>query len=769
MAELWKVGMMKPFRHIFMIGVGGMGMAPLAIFLRDKGYRVSGSDDGLTESVRRQLVKAGVELHQGTAFGDSVDCIVHSSAVKSKHPHIVAAQSKDLPIFRRGEMLAMQVADKQLVAIVGSHGKTTTAAMIAWILYHREDSVAFVGGGLFEDEKIPPAWSGESDWVVAEIDESDGSLENFSPHVTLLTNLDWDHADQYPEESDLQNAFRRIFERTKCTVLLPEKFSSMFTSGKSIHPIFKTFGSGGDFQGKVLQSIAKKGLLELNGSFTHRIEEVNAYGNFNMENALAAFSVCDSMGIEPATNCLKEFTGICRRQSILHDSTDLTVLTDYAHHPTEITSLLQSIRDTYSDRKLVVVFQPHRFTRTRQFKKAFAEELSVSDRLVILPVYSAGEGYDEEGTSDTLKPFLRKTAEFLTWMPGRSWLDKFYNSLEPRTIVLFVGAGSVEKTAPVFSAICNHQDSVPKQWLGYLQNQISPDTRLSTHEKLQKKTTMRIGGDARFFAEPASVDDLQRVLESAAIFGFHHFLLGRGSNLIVADSGFDGLVLRLNHPYWKRITPTADGKLELGSGARLTEVSKKASRLGMGGFEFLEGIPGTIGGAIAMNAGAMGSWIFDLVESVTVLNKQGNVETFYRSQLKFGYRCCIGIKEMTILRVTLVPARYEDPQTILSRMNHFASRRKATQPRESSAGCIFRNPDGFFAGELIDKTGLKGLRIGDAEVSTVHGNFLVNKGKAGYKDVIELVRQVRNRVKKAHNLELMPEVQLLGEQWDNVL
>ena len=760
--------MIKTTQNIFMIGVGGMGMAPLAIYLSKSGMKVIGTDDGLTEPVRKQLENAGVQLQHGTSINESVDCVVHSSAIKSSHPCLIIAKERNLPTFRRGEMLARQVADKKLLAIVGSHGKTTTAAMLAWVLRQCKESVGFIGGGLFEDENIPPAWVGDSEWVVVEIDESDGSLENFSPHTTLLTNLDWDHADQYPEESDLHNAFHRIFERTESTVLLPQQYEALFNTDRGESKCV-TFGSEGDYQGVVEAIPSKFGVLQLNGKFDSRSEKVQAYGQFNMENALAAFSACNSMGIDPEPNALENFTGIFRRQSVLHETDELTVLTDYAHHPTEIASLLDSAKKAYPERKLVVVFQPHRYTRTRQFKKAFAEQLSISDRLVVLPVYSAGEQYDEDGTSDTLKPFLRKTAEFLSWMPGRSWLDKFYNSLEPQSTVLFVGAGSVEKTARVFSVICKHQDSVSGQWLGFLKNQISPNTRLTTQEPLNNKTTIRVGGDARFFAEPASIEDLQRVLESAAIFGVHHFILGRGSNLIVADRGFEGLVMRLNNPFWKQILPTPDGKLELGAGARLTEVANKASSMGMGGFEFLEGIPGTIGGAICMNAGAMGSWIFDLVESVTVLNKFGNVEVFNRSQLKFGYRCCIGIEEMTILRVTLTPARYEEPKAIRSRMNNFASRRKATQPRESSAGCIFRNPDGFYAGQLIDQAGLKGKRIGDAEVSSVHGNFLVNKGKAGYEDVIGLVRHVRNRVKKAHNLELMPEVQLLGEQWDNVL
>ncbi len=763
--------MKEKYTHIYMVGVGGMGMTPLAIYLRGLGLKVTGTDDGLTEPIRKQLDNADVELVSSQRIPEGVDCVVHSSAIRSDHPSLQRAKARNLPMLRRGEMLANQLEGKKLLAIVGSHGKTTTAAMAAWILHNKGISVGYIGGGLFQNDAIPPAWVGDTEWVVAEIDESDGSMEYFSPHTTLLTNLDWDHADQYPEESDLFHAFARLFERTSCGILLPEEYTELFaeTLKGSQTCEFKTFGETGDYQGKPTPGNANLGLLELGGLLTERTELVQAYGQFNLQNALAAFAACHSMGFNKNAKALQSFPGIYRRQTILHQSDSLTVLTDYAHHPTEISTLLESVRDAYPHRKIVAVFQPHRYTRTRQFKEAFAEQLSKADQLVVLPVYSAGEVHLEEGTSHSLRPYLDEAAEFLNWMPGRTWLNNFFDKLDEDSTVLFIGAGSVEKTARVFGAICNHQESIPQQWMGYLQNQISPETRLATQESLHNKNTMRIGGETRFFAEPASIEDLLRILESAAIFGFHHFLLGRGSNLIVSDKGFDGLILRLNNAFWREILPTEDGKLELGAGARLTEVASKACSFGMAGLEFLEGIPGTIGGAIAMNAGAMGSWIFDLVDSVTVLDSFGKVEVIDRTQIQFGYRCCKGLEGMSILRVTLTPACYEDSNIIRTRMDNFASRRKATQPRESSAGCIFRNPDGYFAGELIEEAGLKGERIGDAQVSEVHGNFLVNKGKAGYKDVIGLVRHVRKCVRKAYNLELIPEVQLLGEKWDNVL
>ena len=253
------------------------------------------------------------------------------------------------------------------------------------------------------------------------------------------------------------------------------------------------------------------------------------------------------------------------------------------------------------------------------------------------------------------------------------------------------------------------------------------------------------------------------------MFGLPHYILGRGSNLIVSDEGFPGIVIRLSRPFWRSVNVLKSGQIRVGGGARLGEVANRACACGISGFEFLEGIPGSIGGALKMNAGAMGSWIFDFVEEVTVMNDRGQIELLSREVFRPGYRRCTGLEDRLALCAILESPVEDTPDAIRSRMRSFAKRRRSTQPRESSAGCIFRNPEGYYAGQLIDDVGLKGKRIGGAEVSSVHGNFIVNVGDARYGDVAELVRTVRKEVWSAHKLELFPEVELLGTNWDKTL
>lgn len=761
--------MINKKQTIFMVGVGGMGMAPLAVYLSKIGNTVHGFDDSLSEQVREILDRSGVIISSNLDGLESGDLLVYSSAISQTHPMLIRARKAGIQIIKRGSMLAKQAEGKRLVAVVGSHGKTTTAHMLAHLLNARGFPANFIGGGLFNDENLDPAWSANSDWLVAEVDESDGGIEEVSPEITLLTNLDWDHPDFYRSEDELREAFGRLFTRTTGQLLLPYSQAEHLIhilpeADVNVH----LFGEQGDYEIESNTEVETGTELRLCGRFSDKSVNVATRGKFNLQNALAALALGHSMGLREFSDGLSDFSGINRRQSVLYDSIKLSVIADYAHHPTEISALLDATSEWYPNRRKVVVFQPHRYSRTAQFREAFARELNNADQLVVLPVYSAGESHQDEGDLGSLRQ-LMPDAEFLYWLPGHTRLKRMLKEQDKPSVILFIGAGSIEKPARLFGAICRNNGSVEKEWLEYLRPQLSPNGRLRTGESLHNKTTLKIGGKAKFYAEPDSMEDLLQLLESAAMFGLPHYILGRGSNLIVSDEGFPGIIIRLSRPFWRSVNVLKSGQIRVGGGARLGEVANRACACGISGFEFLEGIPGSIGGALKMNAGAMGSWIFDFVEEVTVMNDRGQIELLSREVFRPGYRRCTGLEDRLALCAILESPVEDTPDAIRSRMRSFAKRRRSTQPRESSAGCIFRNPEGYYAGQLIDDVGLKGKRIGGAEVSSVHGNFIVNVGDARYGDVAELVRTVRKEVWSAHKLELFPEVELLGTNWDKTL
>ena len=289
------------------------------------------------------------------------------------------------------------------------------------------------------------------------------------------------------------------------------------------------------------------------------------------------------------------------------------------------------------------------------------------------------------------------------------------------------------------------------------------------HDTICNKTTIRIGGAARFYAEPANLSDLRVLLRAAKLFDLKTFCLGRGSNLLVSDHGFDGLVIRFSAPAWRRVEALDEGRIWAAAGGRLKEICGFAAKNGLSGFEFLEGIPGAVGGALRMNAGAMGSWMFDVVERVQFIDEQGRYQDLPKEAFHFGYRKVEEISRGIALGAVLRSAETDSEAAIRDRIDSYSTSRKESQPRGASAGCIFKNPEGHFAGKLIDEHGIKGMRVGAAEVSDVHGNFIVNHGGATATDVIELVQKVRAKIKAESGYILEPEVLLVGQSWDEVL
>jgi len=296
---------------------------------------------------------------------------------------------------------------------------------------------------------------------------------------------------------------------------------------------------------------------------------------------------------------------------------------------------------------------------------------------------------------------------------------------------------------------------------GELAARVSAATVIRRDEPMAKHTTLRVGGPADFYVEPANEADLAAVLRFCGERGVKFFILGRGSNLIVRDGGFRGVVICLSSPEFSRIE--IDGpRLRTGAGAKQKNVAVEAKRAGLSGVEFLEGIPGSIGGALRMNAGAMGGETFNVVESVRVMDFAGNLRELTSAEMSVSYRSCATLKNHVALSAVFrcTAALREE---IEARMKAFSEKRWSSQPAAPSAGCMFKNPPTIPAGRLIDELGLKGAKIGGARVSLEHGNFLVNDGNATAKDVLDLIKLLREKAQAERGIELSPEVEVLGE------
>lgn len=294
-----------------------------------------------------------------------------------------------------------------------------------------------------------------------------------------------------------------------------------------------------------------------------------------------------------------------------------------------------------------------------------------------------------------------------------------------------------------------------------LAGNVSRATVIRRGEPLAKHTTLRVGGPADMYIEPASEADLAAAVRLCGGRGVPFFVIGRGSNLIVRDGGFRGVVICLAHANFSRIE-VVEERLRCGAGAKLKSVAIEAKRSGLSGVEFLEGIPGSVGGALRMNAGAMGGQTFDVIESARLMDFDGSIRELALKEMTVEYRNCATLKNHVALDAVF-KCKAAPRREIEARMKAFSEKRWASQPAAPSAGCMFKNPDAIPAGKLVDEVGLKGARFGGARVSAEHGNFIINDGTATARDVLELIELVRAKVKAGRGIDLETEVEIIGE------
>lgn len=291
--------------------------------------------------------------------------------------------------------------------------------------------------------------------------------------------------------------------------------------------------------------------------------------------------------------------------------------------------------------------------------------------------------------------------------------------------------------------------------------EIVGNSRVKTGEEMKKHTTFRVGGPAAYYVSPGDCKELAGVIRLCRGSSVPYYILGNGSNLLVGDKGYDGVMISMTEGF-KEIE--CDGRLiKAGAGASLSRIARTALEASLTGFEFAAGIPGTLGGAVVMNAGAYGSEMKDVLRSVLVMTHEGEERRLLNSQLDLGYRCsCIPGNHYIVLEAE-IELEEGDMSAVKARMDQLAEQRKSKQPLEyPSAGSTFKRPEGSYAGKLIEEAGLRGLRCGGAQVSEKHCGFVINRDHATAADILKLCGQIKEKVRAASGVELSMEVKKLG-------
>jgi len=745
--------------HIHLIGVAGSGMSGLALLLLGMGHKVSGSDRVTTEETER-MQQVGLHFsspHTAEAVRGA-DLVVFSSAIRPENPAYAAAQAAGIRLLRRAECLAAILHTRKGIIISGTHGKTTTSAMTAHILREAHLFPSHYVGAEIPILGANAKWSEEGDFMVAEGDESDGTLALYHPEHAIVLNIEAEHLDYYRDLDHIREVFAKLLSQT-CGRIVYCKEDPV--AAELCGPRENAVSYGWNDADYVASD-----LRELRGSSAFAVVrrgtvlgdvELGIPGRHNVLNALGAIALADGCGADFSliARALSSFAGAKRRFETKYLSSRIRIIDDYGHHPSELAATLQTARSLKPGR-VVVLFQPHRYSRTQALADDFGKALQAADRVFVTSVYAASERPIQGISGETIVEAVRKHGDIkVTSVPDLSTAHHAVgNALEDGDLLITLGAGNVHEAGTKIARDLKTLDEmlalVPKGGI---------DGKL--YEPMRRHTTLLVGGPAQFWLEPHTFEAFAALVNYCRDRSIAVRVVGRGSNLLVRDGGIRGAVIHPNGGVFSEVK-VVDGLLVAGAGVRLKKLASTAGDAGIGGFEWMEGIPGNVGGALRMNAGAMGVETFDQVFSVTFLDEDGEIRTRSREEIVAHYRNVPDLRRNFALQAVF-RGQPDSAEHIKQRWDASRAKRRVSQPIAASAGCMFKNPDSTPAGKLVDELGLKGSSNGKAAVSGIHGNFIVNSGGASASDVLGLIESIRVTARERRNIELETEVKILGD------
>ncbi|MEI6033713.1 MAG: UDP-N-acetylmuramate--L-alanine ligase [Verrucomicrobiae bacterium] len=745
-------------RRVHLIGVAGSGMSGIAALLLALGHEVSGSDKVVTIEVER-LQKRGLRFDspQTPESVQGADIVVYSSAIKPGNPAYDEAKRLGIPMARRADALAAIMAVKTGIVVCGMHGKTTTSAMAAHTLR---------AGGLkpshYVGAEIPilgtnARWDSEGEYFVAEGDESDGTLINYHPAHAIVLNIEPEHLDFYKDLAAIDAVYSKLIAQTSGRVLYCADDDGARRVCSS-HPGALSYGHspGADYQLTSLKTENFRSHFSISCLGRHLGEVfLNIPGAHNAVNALAVVALACELGIpfERIASALNSFRGARRRFEIRYESASHLLVDDYGHHPTEIAATLATAR-TGGWKRVIAMFQPHRYTRTLALKDAFGKAFDLADHVFVTDVYAASEkplpGVSGATVVEALLAHGHASAKHV---PDVERIHRAAAAvIEEGDLVISLGAGNIHEAGGRLA-----QDlSVREKLLS-----VMGPGRIRLHEPLSRHTTMRVGGPAQFWSEPETEEGFADLVQHCFDAGIPFMVMGRGSNLLVRDGGIPGVVAHLARGEFLRHEISGD-EITARVGVKLQQLSALARSENIGGFEWMEGIPGNLGGGLRMNAGAMGAQTFDQVVRIRFCDQDGNIFTRTPAEIDVRYRSVPMLRQNYALSAVLkgAPSTRED---IDRRIEASTAKRRNSQPVAASAGCIFKNPGHIAAGQLIEELGFKNFSVGRARVSEVHGNFIVNDGGATADEVLTLIGEIQAAAERRRGVLLETEVQIVGE------
>ena len=673
---------------IHFLGIGGVGMAGVAALLKLRGEEVTGCDLAPTPRTR-WLEGLGIRVQYGHSPEHLCDELVVTPAIREDNCELAAAKAKNLKIRRRGEVLAELVSETAGVAICGTHGKTTTTLFAAKLLLALGDDIAWCIGS--ESRDLPIAGVRQTanctpqtaNSLVAEADESDGTLALYRPGILVINAVDFDHLEHFASEEAYFECYRAAIRNTKGTIIVCADHP------RAVRLVEETALEH--------QKVVKFGAKGATPAIMSALGENCA--PHNVLNALAAVAVAAARGhkIEDIEKALPEALDVlpARRFELVRDN-GFKLYTDYAHHPAELKCAVEMAKNAAKGGKLRVLFQPHRYSRTKALLREFPEAFAAADETVLVPVYPAFEDPIEGGDIADLYAAFREIYDEKRVFLAVSKEEAFRHALltaKSGDVVLLAGAGDIIDVIEGGNFNAEGAET-PQRCAGV---------------ELKEFSFFRTGG--------------------VSYGGGRKIPVGMGSNMWISD-------LATRDEYVKAHGNAAE------AGARFIE--------GKARLAFMRGIPGTLGGWVKMNAGAFGHEIGEFVENVRLAD--GRVLS--HDECGFGYRTS---KIEGLIEEVYFNAEAADAVEGCGEAAEPALRKRPNFPPRC-CGSVFKNPAGDYAGRLLEAVGAKGMKVGGAEVWEGHANVIFAKTGANSSDILALARILARKVYFRFGTRLEPEI-----------
>ena len=445
---------------IHFVGIGGIGMSGLAQIMKNMGFRVQGSDQNKNKNTI-SCSKAGIKVFIGHTKKNvkNSTLLVRSSAIKNNNCEIKFARKIKIPTYSRAEILADVVSLKKNIIITGSHGKTTTTSLVSKILSDQKLDPTIINGGVINSFKSN-AKLGKGDWAILEADESDGSFLKLPVNYSIVTNIDHEHIDYYKNFKNLEKSFINFIKKTPPTgksiicidnknikrILTKIKNKNILTYGENIKANYKI----SNIRYKIDYSIFNINYKDIQGKIRNiKNIKLKLLGKHNVLNATAAITVCLNLGVNQniIKKSLEEFSGVQRRMTKILTTNHNDFYDDYAHHPTEISSILEGVKNVYQNRKITSVFEPHRYSRILLLKNEFAKSFQKSDLVLLCPLYAAGEKKENRFNKYEFARLISKFSKTqVVILKDQNELNKYFQkNLTKNEIIIGMGAGMISK------------------------------------------------------------------------------------------------------------------------------------------------------------------------------------------------------------------------------------------------------------------------------------------------------------------------------------